>query len=147
MAATVDSVDISRRPEEIFTYMLEPSHYSEWDDSIISAQREDSSPLAVGSKTKVLHRMGPLKVSTTEELIELNPPQRFTNRGVSGPLAGVASCTIEPLDGGERARLTMSLELEARGLGKLLIPIATPRARKALPRQLKKLKEILDKPS
>lgn len=142
--ATVDSVDISRRPEEIFTYMLEPSHYSEWDDSVISARREDSAPLAVGSKTKVLHRMGPLKVSTTEELIELNPPQRFTNRGVSGPLAGVASCTIEPLDGGQRARLTMSLELEARGLGKLLIPLARPRARKALPKQLKKLKEILD---
>jgi hypothetical protein len=83
-------------------------------------------------------------VPTTEEVIEFNPPRQFTNRGVSGPLAGVARCTVEPLNGGLRSRLTIALEIEARGLGKLLLPFARPRARRALPKQLKKLKEILD---
>ena len=144
MAATVESIEIARRPEDVFTYMLDPSHYAEWDDTIVSAQREDPSPLTVGSKTTVLHRMGPWKVPTTEEVVEFNPPRQFTNRGVSGPLAGIARCTVEPLNGGRRSRLTIALEIEARGLGKLLLPFARPRARRAIPKQLKKLKEILD---
>ena len=144
MAATVESIEISRRPEDVFTYVLDPLYYPEWDDSVVSAHREDRSPLAVGSKTTVLHRMGPWKVPTTEEVVEFNPPRQFTNRGVSGPLAGIARCTVEPLNGGRRSRLTIALEIEARGLGKLLLPFARPRARRAIPKQLKKLKEILD---
>jgi hypothetical protein len=96
------------------------------------------------ARSTVLHRMGPWKVPTTEEVVELNPPRQFTNRGVSGPLAGVARCTVEPLNGGRRSRLTITLKIEARGLGKLLRPFARRRARKVLPKQLKKLKAILD---
>jgi hypothetical protein len=145
MAATVESIEISRRPEDVFTYVLEPLYYPEWDDSVVSAHREDPSPLAVGSKTTVLHRMGPWKVPTIEEVVEFNPPRHFTNRGVSGPLAGVARCTVEPLDGGRWSLLTIALEIEARGLGKLLLPLARLRARRAIPKQLKRLKEILDR--
>ena len=144
MAATVESIEISRRPEDVFTYVLEPLYYPQWDDSVVSAQREDPSPLTVGSKTTVLHRMGPWKVLTTEEVVEFNPPRQFTNRGVSGPLAGVARCTIEPLNGGRRSLLTIALEIDARGPGKLLLPLARLRARRAIPKQLKKLKKILD---
>jgi hypothetical protein len=144
MAATVESIEISRRPEDVFTYVLEPKYYPEWDPSAVSAHRQDPSPLTVGSKTTVLHRMGPFKMPTIEEVVEFSPPRQFTNRGVSGPLAGVARCTVEPLSGGRRSRLTIALEIEARGLGKLIRPFARRRARRALPKQLKKLKEILE---
>src|SRR5262249_33815364 len=144
MAATVESIEISRRPEDVFTYVLEPLYFREWDDSVVSAHREDPSPLAVGSKTTVVHRMGPGKVPTPEGATEFTPPRHFTTRGVGGPLAGVARCTVEPLNDGRRSRLTITLEIEARGLGKLLLPVARSRARRAVPKQLKRLKEILD---
>jgi hypothetical protein len=66
MAAAVESVEIARRPEDVFTYVLEPLHYAEWDDSVVSAHREDPSPRAPGSKTTVLHRIGPLSAVTDE---------------------------------------------------------------------------------
>jgi polyketide cyclase/dehydrase/lipid transport protein len=144
MAASAESIEISRRPEDVFTYVLDPLHYAEWDDSVISAHRDDPSPLAVGSKTTVLRRMGPLKVPAIEELVELNPPRQFTNRGVSGLVAGISKCTVEPLDGGQRSRLTIALDIEARGIGKLLLPVARRRARTSLTAQVKRLKEILD---
>jgi hypothetical protein len=144
MAATVGSIEISRRPEDVFTYVVEPLYVPEWDDSAVSASREDPSPLAVGTKTTVLHRLGPLTLPTIEEVVELKPPQRYTSRGSSGPLTGVARCLIEPLDGGRRSRLTIALEIRARGLGKLLIPLARRRSRKVIPTHLKNMKEILD---
>jgi polyketide cyclase/dehydrase/lipid transport protein len=144
MAAATGSIEISRRPEEVFTYVVEPLFYPEWDDSVVSAQRDDPSPLIVGSKTTVMHRMGPLKAPTIEELVQLDPPRQFTNRGVSGPLAGIARCTVDPLDGGRRSRLTIELDVEARGFGSLLLPLARSRARKTLPKQLQKMKTILE---
>jgi hypothetical protein len=144
MAATVESVEIARRPEEIFDYLLDPLNFPEWDDSVVSARREDPAPLAVGSRTAVFHRMGPLRMRTTEELIELNPPRRFTNRGVTGGLAGIATVTVEPLDAGRRSHVTISLEIQGRGLAKLMLPLARPQSRKVLPRNLMNLKVVLE---
>ena len=52
MAATVESIEISRRPEDVFTYVLEPLYYPEWDFSVVSAHREDPSPLTVGRRPR-----------------------------------------------------------------------------------------------
>lgn len=144
MAAAAESIEISRRPEDVFAYVLEPLHYSEWDDSVVSAHRDDPSPLTIGSKTTVVRRMGPFKVPAIEEVVEFTPPRQFTNRGASGPVVGISRCTVEPLDGGRRSRLTIALEIEGRGLGKLILSVARRRARMSLQKQVKKLKEILD---
>jgi hypothetical protein len=54
--------------------------------------------------------------------------------------------TIEPLDGGKRSRVTIALEFEAHGIGKLLVPLIIRRqARKQLPGNEQKLKEILER--
>jgi Polyketide cyclase / dehydrase and lipid transport len=139
------SIEVSRRPEDVFTTLLDPRYFSEWDRSVVSAHRRDSGPLRVGSKITVVHRIGPLKVATTEEVVEFDPPRQFANRGVSGPLAGVSRCTVEPLDGGQRSRLTTVLDIEAHGLGKLFLPLARFYGRRAVPKQLKTLKEALDR--
>ena len=36
MAAIVESIDISRRPEDVFSYVTDPSHFPEWQDSVVS---------------------------------------------------------------------------------------------------------------
>lgn len=144
MAVTVGSIEISRRPGDVFAYVSDPLYIPEWDDTAESAQREDLSPLTVGTRTTVRHRMGPFKLPTIEEVVELDPPRRYTSRGSSGPLTGVARCAIEPLDGGRRSRLRIALDIEARGLGKLILPLARRRSRKVIPKHLRKMKEILD---
>ena len=50
--------------------------------------------------------------------------------GVDGPVRGHVKGTIEPLGEGERSRLTMSLDFESHGIGKLLVPLVVrPRVR------------------
>ena len=66
MAATVESIEISRRPEDVFAYVLDPLYYPEWDDSVVSAHREDRSPLTVGSKTTVSGDRSSRCAETTE---------------------------------------------------------------------------------
>ena len=141
----VESVEIARRPEHVFAYVSDPLTAAEWDASVVSVEREDPCTLAIGSRTKVMHKLGPWKSSTIEELIDLKPPREWASRGVSGPLAGTARGTVEALNGGQRSRLTIALSIEARGLGKLLLPIARRISRNVLPKNLQRMKKALER--
>jgi|SRR5215475_4071604 len=145
MAPLVASIDISRSPEDVFTYTADPSRFPEWQADVVSAHRIDDGPLAVGSKALVTRRVGPRRTQATDEVAELNPPKSWRYRGVSGPVVAIAEGKVEPLDGGQRSRVTIALDFEAHGIGKLLVPLVIRRqARRALPRNAQQLKTVLE---
>jgi uncharacterized protein YndB with AHSA1/START domain len=146
MPAIVESIEISRRPEDVFSYAAEPSHHPEWIESVVSARREGDAPLAVGSRVLATRRVGPWKVRYTEEMTELHPPRTWSNYGVGGiPVIAIANGTIEPLDNGKRSRVTIACEFQGHGIGKLLVPLLARRLAKQLPRDEQKLKEVLER--
>jgi hypothetical protein len=147
MPAIVESIDISRRPQDVFSYATDFAHFPEWQGGVVSARPEGAAPLGVGSRAVVTRRIGPRELPRTEEIAELNPPRSWAVRGVGGPLIAIAKGTIEPLDGGERSRVTIAIEFEGHGLGKLLIPLLSRQARKQLPKNEQELKEILEQQS
>jgi uncharacterized protein YndB with AHSA1/START domain len=145
MAAIIESIEISRSPEDVFSYAVDPLHFPEWQDGVASAYRDEPPPLAVGSKTIVVRRVGPRRSPTTEEVVELNQPTSWAVRGTSGPVVGIAKGMVESLDGGQRSRLTIIFDFEAHGIGKLLVPLLVRRqVKRVLPRNEQKLKEILE---
>jgi hypothetical protein len=51
----------------------------------------------------------------------------------------------KPLGEGDRSRVSIALEFEAHGIGKLLVPLVVRRQAQAeMPRNLRKLKERLE---
>jgi uncharacterized protein YndB with AHSA1/START domain len=38
MAPIVSSIEISRRPEDVFTYLTNPSHLPDWQESAVSVR-------------------------------------------------------------------------------------------------------------
>ncbi len=148
MAAIVESVEISRRPEDVFSYVTDPSRLPEWQESVVSVRRQDDAPLAVGSRAVVTRRVGRREWPMTAELSELNPPRSWGVRGVDGPVRGNVKGAIQPLGEGERSRVTIALEFEAHGIGKLLVPLIVRRqARTEMPKNMEKLKESLEQDS
>ena len=66
-------------------------------------------------------------------------------RGVGGPVTAIANGTIEPLDDGQRYRVTISLDFERHGIGKLLVPLVVRKQeRKQLPGYEQRLKKQLE---
>jgi hypothetical protein len=78
-------------------------------------------------------------------LFDLNPPLTWEVRGIGRiPVIAIAQGTITPLDGNHRSLVTISLEFDGHGIGKLLIALLIRRqARKQLPRNQQKLKNCL----
>jgi uncharacterized protein YndB with AHSA1/START domain len=145
VAAIVESVEISRRPEDVCSYVTDVSRLPEWQESVVSVRRESEGPPAVGSRAVVTRRIGPREQPMTMELTELNPPSSWSVRGVDGPVRGIVHGTIEPLGNGDRSRLTITLDFEGHGIGKLLVPLVARRqAGSEMPRNMQKLKERLE---
>jgi uncharacterized protein YndB with AHSA1/START domain len=147
MAAIVGSIEIARRPEDVFAYATDASRFPQWQASVVSVRQEGTGPLAVGSRAVVTRRVGPRRLPGTEEITALHPPRTWAYvRGVGGPLIAIANGMVEPLDGGRRSRVTITLEFEGHGIGRLLVPLVVRRqARRQLPKNEQKLKEVLER--
>ena len=144
MTRIVASVEIARTPEDVFAYVTDPSHLPEWQASVVSVEH-DETPVQVGKRAVVTRQAGPRKMDSTAEVAELDPPQSWFIRGVDGPVRGNVKGRIEPLEGGARSRVTIELELQGHGIGKLLLPLVVKRqAQREMPKNAQRLKEQLE---
>ena len=145
MAPIVSSVEISRPPEEVFPYVTDVSRLSEWQDSVVSSRPESGDPHEVGAKVVTTRRIGRREQPMTMEVTRMTPPRDWGVRGVDGPVRGIVSGKVEPLDDGARSRVTIELDFEGHGLGKVLVPLVVRRqASKEMPQNLQNLKQRLE---
>jgi uncharacterized protein YndB with AHSA1/START domain len=145
MTPIMESVEIARRPEDVFAYVTDPSHLPEWQESVVSVRRLDEGPIAVGSRAVVTRHVGGRDRKMTSELSELNPPSSWAVRGVDGPIRGMVDGRVESLENGERSRVTINLDFETRGLiPKLFVALVRRQAKAEVPRNQRKLKELLE---
>jgi uncharacterized protein YndB with AHSA1/START domain len=146
VAPIINSVEIARSPEQVFAYVTDPSRLAEWQESAVSTRLEGGDATAVGSRVVVVRRIGRGERTMTVELAELNPPTSWAIRGVDGPVRGNVKGTVEPLDDGARSRVTIELDFEGHGIGKLLVPLVVRRqAQKEMPKNMQNLKERLER--
>ncbi|NGO11200.1 hypothetical protein G5C60_27255 [Streptomyces sp. HC44] len=145
MSAIREVIDIDRSPEDVYAYITDPSHLPEWQLSAVSAEPLDEGPIHAGSRVKVTRRFGSREVPMTVEFDELNPPFSWDLHGTDGPVRPRTHGEIEPLDEGRRSRVTIQIDFEGRGFGKVLLPLVVrPQVRKELPRDEKLLKDRLE---
>jgi uncharacterized protein YndB with AHSA1/START domain len=145
MAPIVSSIEIARPPEEVFAYVTDPSRLAEWQESVVSARAQGGDSPAVGSRAVTTRKIGRLERTMTMEMTNISPPRDWAVRGIDGPVRGVVNGTVEPLDDGARSRVTIELDFEGHGLGKLLVPLVVRRqAQKEMPRNLQNLRERLE---
>lgn len=145
MALIVSSIDIARPPGEVFAYVSDPSRLAEWQESVVNAHTEGGGPPAVGSKAITTRRIGRRERTMTMEMTNIDPPTSWGVRGIDGPVRGIVNGTVEPLNDGGRSRVTIELDFEGHGLGKLLVPLVVRRqAQKEMPRNLRNLKGRLE---
>ena len=145
MPPIVSSIEIARPPDEVFSYVTDPSRFPEWQNDVVSVQMEADRPPGVGSRFTTTRRIGGTERTMTQEITEISPPRSWAAHGVDGPIRPAASITIDPLNNGARSRVTFALEFEGHGIGKPLVPAVRRQALKAAPTSYRNLKERLER--
>jgi uncharacterized protein YndB with AHSA1/START domain len=143
-AAIRESIEISRSPEDVFAYLDDPSRHGEWQSQIVTTEVETAGPTRVGTRVRQTLRLGGREQEMSYEITEHDPPRSFAFRGMDGPLRPVGHGKVEPVGDGTRSRVTIELDFEAHGLGKVLRPVVMSQARKQVPEDQRQLKERLE---
>jgi uncharacterized protein YndB with AHSA1/START domain len=139
------SIEIDRRPEDVFAYMDQLDRHGEWQSAIVRTRVETEGPVRVGTRVVDTRRFGSREQDVPYEITEYDPPRTTSFRGVAGPIRPVGTVRVDPLDDGSRSRVTLNMDLKGHGLGILLAPIARRQARTEVGQAQAKLKEILER--
>ena len=92
---------------------------------------------------KSAHLLGPVRID--RPLQHRRWPGHEVARG-QGHARDIVRGTIESLWDGERSRVTIDLDFEGHGIGKLLAPLLVRRqARMEMPKNQQRLKELLER--
>jgi hypothetical protein len=75
---------------------------------------------------------------------QYNPPSSWAVHGTDGPIRATVDIAVEPLAGTDRTSLTISLDFEGHGIGKILPLLVRPQSRKELQHNMTRLKACLE---
>jgi uncharacterized protein YndB with AHSA1/START domain len=146
MQPIVSSFEIARPPDEVYAYVTDPSRFPEWQKDVLRVRIEGGRPPGVGTRFTTIRRIGRVEQKTTQEITEVTPPRSWAARGVDGPFRPSAGITVEPLGDGTRSRVTIALDFEGHGIGKLLpLDVIRRMAAKGAPKSYQNLKELLER--
>ena len=96
MAPITITTEIDRPPTEVFAYVTDPSTMPEWQQGCVRGQL-DAPTTRMGSKCTTVRRIGGREREVTTEITEYDPPHRWADRGVDGPVRAMVAVTVAPL--------------------------------------------------
>jgi uncharacterized protein YndB with AHSA1/START domain len=144
MAPVTASTEVARPAEEVFPYVIDPSTMPEWQQGVVRGHM-DGATTRVGSKCTTIRRIGGREREVITEITEYDPPRRWADRGISGPIRAIVAVTVEPLADGSRSKVTIEVDFTGHGIGKLLVPLIVRRqAAREMPENVTRLKQRLE---
>jgi carbon monoxide dehydrogenase subunit G len=127
------TIEIERPPDEVFAFMTDVSHVSEWQAGVKTAERHDG-------RIEEARSLFGRELHTTLEIVEEEPPRVFTLRALNSPVPFTVRHELEPADGGG-TRLTVTADGEVPGFAAGLL---ARRAEKQFRKDFERLKQILE---
>ena len=144
MPPITTSTEVDRSAAEVFAYATDPARFAEWQQGVVDGHMAGPADPEVGTSCQTTRRIGRADRASTSELTHIDPPRTWGVRGIDGPIRAVVEVSVEPL-APDRSRLTIAVDFEGHGIGKLLVPLVVRReARKEMPANLATLKRRLE---
>lgn len=147
MAPIITTTEIDRPATEVFQYATDPTRFSQWQQGVVDGRLDHAGTPQVGDRCLTTRRIGGANRATTSRLTHINPPRTWGVRGTDGPIRATVDLTVEPLNE-TRSRLTISVDFDGHGIGKVLVPLLVRRqAQREMPSNLAMLKQRLEAPT
>ena len=145
MAPITVSIEVNRSAEEVFAYATDPSRFSEWQKGVVGGHMESrGGTTQVGDRCVSTRHIGFADRPSTSRVTDFDPPHHWSVRGVDGPIRAMVDVTVEERPDSS-AHLTIALEFEGHGLGRILVPVLVTReARREMPLNVAALKKRLE---
>jgi uncharacterized protein YndB with AHSA1/START domain len=144
MSPIIATAEVDRPAAEVFAYATDPTRFREWQAGLIDGRMDHPGPPQVGTKCLTTRRIGGANRAVTSELTHIEAPRTWGVRGIDGPIRATVDLKVDPLTE-TRSRLTITVDFEGHGIGKLLVPLLVRRqAHKEMPANVANLKRHIE---
>jgi hypothetical protein len=139
-------IDISRPRAEVAGYASDPDNATAWYENIEAVEWKSSKPVAVGTRLAFVAKFLGRRLAYTYEVREHVPGERFVMSTAEGPFPMETTYTwADAADGG--TRMTLRNRGEPAGFAKVAAPMMASAIRRANRKDLRRLKQILERPA
>ncbi len=135
---------VDRPASDVFVYATDPARFDEWQKGVVDGHMDEpgsrrSVPCA-GRRTAYRQGRAVLDVAVGH----IDAPRTCEVHGIDGPIRAIVDVTVEGL-GPTRSRLTIVVDFEGHGIGRLLVPLLVRReAEKDMPTNVAALKDRME---
>jgi carbon monoxide dehydrogenase subunit G len=115
------TVSVDRPVGEVAKYLSDFRTTEQWDPHTVRCSREDTGPVAVGSRFTNVQRIGPVRSSFEYHVVDLDPGRsiRLASSSSSVDLTDTMTFTGDE----NRAEVTYVAELELKGPARFAEPV------------------------
>ncbi len=144
MPPVITTIDVDRAAAEVFSHATDPARFREWQAGVTEGHLDHPGPTKAGTRCQTTRRIGGASRAVTSEVTYVDPPRTWGIRGIDGPIRATVDLTVEPLTDSQ-SRLTIAVDFEGHGIGKILIPVLIRRqAHKEMPANVATLKRRIE---
>lgn len=142
MGTFQNTVMITRPVQEVFAFLADFENIPAWNYAIEQTTKTSPGPAGAGATYRQTRTL-PRRSQEDFEVTVFEPPSRLAIEGQFGPFHATTSYLLEPAASG--TRLTNTIELEpSSALLRLISPLAVPKVKEAVARNLNSLKQLLE---
>jgi hypothetical protein len=139
-------IEIARPRSAVAAYAADPDNAMFWYENITAVQWRSSRPLTVGSRIAFVARFLGRRLSYTYEVRELVPGERLVMSTAEGPFPMETTYAwADTANGG--TRMALRNRGEPTGLAKVAAPLMAWAMRRANRKDLRRLKQLLERPA
>ncbi|MEK0153580.1 SRPBCC family protein [Arthrobacter oryzae] len=143
MVDVVTEIEIRRPPEAVYAYAANPDNAPAWYSNIQAVSWETDPPLAVGSKVAFRAEFLGRTLEYVYEFTELDHGRKLVMRTAQGPFPMQTTYTWADAGGGS-TRMTLRNTGTPAGFSAVAGLVMTPMMRRAMRKDLAKLKSVLE---
>ncbi len=136
---------IHRPPTEVFHFVATDhfTNHPKWDPRVVEMTPTSAEPMRRGSTARLIRDERGKRIEGTAEVLEYEPDRAFAIISRFGPFTLHQRATLEgrPDDG---TRLHLTIDTEAKGLIRLLLPLLKGQFRRTMTASLESIKRHLE---
>ena len=145
MVEVVTRIQIARPLKKVAEYATNPDNAPKWYINIISAEWKTPKPLVLGSQVAFIAHLLGKKLAWTYEVTELMREEKIVMQTSDGPFPIETTYTWKST-GNFHTKMTLRNKMSPSGFSKLMAPFMALMLKWANKKDLRKQKEILERP-